>query len=417
MKETSFRPIKIVSIDLAKPLPTIDLTRPGDVSCDGIFCLVRIGPQPLMILELRHPGPVIDPVDLLAAMGSLHPLPRVAEHRAAPAERVAVVIATRDRAESLDRCLTSLFSQNRAPDEVVVVDNAPASTATANLLGARYRGRVRYVLEQIPGLGRAHNTGLRHVSSDIVLFTDDDVVLDRHWLAEMAAPMAEDSAVGCVTGLILPAELETRAQVWTERHGGFGKGLHRRVYDLEANRPKSILFPFTAGQFGSGANMGFRAGVLRRIGGFDAALGAGTLARGGDDLAAFFSIVNAGFRLVYQPQGIVWHYHRRGEEGMRRQAYCYGMGLGAYLTKIVVDEPRLTLRLLAALPAGILHMAGPTSEKAARLPADYPSRLLWMERFGILAGVPGYLRSLAKCRRDDRPRDGLAGRRPAEKEA
>ena len=417
MSAEPFRPTKVVSIDLARPLPTIELARPGDVPYDGIFCLVRMGAQPLMILELQHPGPAIDPADLLAAMGSLHPLPRTAEPSPAAAERVAVVIATRDRAESLDRCLVSLFSQTRAPDEVIVVDNAPASTATADLLAARYRGRVRHVLEPIPGLGRAHNTGLRHVSSDIVLFTDDDVVLDRHWVAAMASPMEEDGAVGCVTGLILPAELETRAQVWTERHGGFGKGLHRRVYDLQANRPKSILFPFTAGQFGSGANMAFRTGALRRIGGFDAALGAGTLARGGDDLAAFFSVVNAGLRLVYQPQGIVWHHHRRGEEGMRRQAYCYGMGLGAYLTKIVVDEPRQALRLMVALPAGLLHMAGPGSEKTNRLPPDYPSRLIWTERLGILAGIPGYLRSLMKRRRDDRPRGGLAGRHPAKRGA
>lgn len=417
MNAIAFQPIKVVSVDLLRPLPAIALSRPGEPSYGGIFCLVRAGAQPVAILELDHPGPVVDPADLLSALGPLHPLPPAARHAPSPAERVAVVIATRDRADSLDRCLGSVFEQTRIPDEVIVVDNAPASTATADLLAERYRGRVRYVLEPTPGLGRAHNTGLRHVSSDIVLFTDDDVVLDRHWVSAMAAPMEEDWTVACVTGLILPAELETRAQVWTERHGGFGKGLRRRVYDLKANRPKSVLFPFTAGQFGSGANMAFRARLLRRIGGFDPALGAGTLARGGDDLAAFFAVVNAGFRLVYQPQGVLWHYHRRGEEGMRRQAYSYGMGLGAYLTKIVMDEPRLALKLLAAFPAGILHMAGPTSQKTARLPSDYPTRLVWMERLGILAGIPGYLRSLAKRRRDDRPSNGLADGCHAEREA
>lgn len=412
-----FRPIKIVDIDHTKPLPAIDLTRPGgDVPYGGVFCLIRSGAQPLAIVEMQHSGSAIEPADLLTEIESVGSLPTVTANRAPARERVAVVIATRDRAESLDRCLASLFDQTRAPDEVHVVDNAPASSATLDLISTHYRGRVHYVLEPTPGLGRAHNTGLRYVSSDIVLFTDDDVVLDRHWVEAMAAPMEEDKAVGCVTGLILPAELETRAQVWTERHGGFGKGLQRRVYDLEANRPKSMLFPFTAGQFGSGANMAFRASALRRVGCFDAALGAGTLARGGDDLAAFFAIVSGGFRLVYQPEGIIWHYHRRGEDGMRRQAFCYGMGLGAYLTKIVVDEPRRAIRLAAAFPAGILHMAGPTSQKTARLPSDYPMRLVWMERLGILAGVPGYLRSLAKRRRDDRPRNGIDARRPAERE-
>jgi GT2 family glycosyltransferase len=402
MSENAFRPIKVVAIDLANPPPSISLVDATKGAYGGIFCLVRSGAQPLSILEFDHPGPVVKTADLLASFASLRPIPSAAANRLRPQEKVAVIIATRDRADSLDRCLASLFDQTRVPDEVVIVDNAPASSATADLLATRYQNRARYVLEPTPGLGRAHNAGLRNVETELVLFTDDDVVLDRHWVAAMAAPMEEDPTVGCVTGLILPAELDTRAQVWTERHGGFGKGLQRRTYDLGANRPKGILFPFTAGQFGSGANMAFRANALRQIGGFDAALGAGTPARGGDDLAAFYSIISGGFRLVYQPQGIVWHYHRPGEDGMRRQAYCYGMGLGAYLTKIVMDDPRRFFRLAVALPAGILHLAGPNSKKTTRLPPDYPARLIWMERLGILAGIPGYLRSLARARRDGR---------------
>ena len=99
-------------------------------------------------------------------------------------------------------------------------------TATADLIAARYAGprAVRYVRENIPGLGRAHNAGLANLSSEFALFTDDDVVVDPNWVAAMAANFDQAGRVGCVTGLILPAELDTRAQFWTERHGGFGKG-------------------------------------------------------------------------------------------------------------------------------------------------------------------------------------------------
>jgi len=205
--------------------------------------------------------------------------------------------------------------------------------------------------------------------------------------------------VGCVTGLILPAELETRAQFWTERHGGFGKGFTRRIFDFEGNRPPGPLFPFTAGQFGSGANMAFSMEAIRRIGGFDPALGAGTLARGGDDLASFCAVLKAGYQLIYEPEAIVWHYHRRGEEGMRRQAFGYGVGLGAYLTKLIVDKPSTVFQLFRALPAGLAHMFGPSAPKNQRLPDDYPASLVWRERLGILAGLPGYLQSRAASKR------------------
>ncbi len=308
---------------------------------------------------------------------------------------ISVIIATRDRADKLANCLDSILAMDYPNFDVIVVDNAPSSEETAELIARRYTagGRVRYVRENEPGLGRAHNAGLARTHAPYVAFTDDDVVVDPNWLGMIASNFSKDETVACVTGLILPAELETRAQYWAERHGGFGKGFERRVFDSQANRPRGRLYPFTAGQLGSGANMAFRTDVLKTIGGFDPALGAGTRARGGDDLAAFFKIIDAGYRLVYEPGAVLWHYHRRDEAGMRRQALGYGIGLGAYLTKLVVDRPTLLLKLAVAAPAGLAHVFGPSSPKNQRIAADYPWTFVWRERCGIVAGIPLYLLS------------------------
>ena len=75
------------------------------------------------------------------------------------------------------------------------------------------------------------------------------------------------------------------------------------------------------------------------------------------------------------------------------------MGLGAYLTKVVVENPKAAARLVAALPAGLVHMLGRSSPKNQRLPSGYPQRFVWKERLGILAGVPGYFRSRAETRK------------------
>jgi GT2 family glycosyltransferase len=317
---------------------------------------------------------------------------------------VRVVVATHDRPGSLSTCLDSLLQQDYPRFEIVVVDNAPSSPETAELVRSRYAGAglVHYIREDQAGLGRAHNTGAADAEASVIAFTDDDVRVDAQWLRALAGSFANAERVGCVTGLILPAELQTRAQFWTERHGGFGKGFERRVFDMQDRPPRDRLFPFTAGAFGSGANMAFRTSALRRIGGFDAALGAGTIARGGDDLAAFYRVVRAGYQLVYEPQGIVWHHHRRSEAGMQRQAYSYGMGLGAYLTSILLEDPRALLRFAAAFPWAVAHMMAPGSPKNSRLPGDYPSSLKWRERLGILAGVPAYFRSRAAVQRQGR---------------
>jgi GT2 family glycosyltransferase len=399
-----FLPIKIVDLDIAHPLPQLEACDPmRNVRYGGVFCLVRSAGRPIKAIEIPFDGEQVSSSKLQAILANeiRTPLlpPRTIHPEAAPF--ISVVVATRDRPASLSICIDSLLRQNYPRFEVLVVDNAPASSATAELVASRYAptGRVRYLCDDRPGLGHAHNYGVANVTAPVVAFTDDDVIVDPHWLAALASDFNASSKVGCVTGLILPAELDTRAQFWTERHGGFGKGFERRVYDLLDNRPSGRLFPYAAGQFGSGANMAFSRVALQRAGAFDSALGAGTLARGGDDLAAFVSVVRAGYTLVYEPEAIVWHCHRRGEEGMRRQAFSYGVGLGAYLTKVALDEPTILLHFARALPAAFKHLLSPSSPKNYRLPDDYPGALIWRERLGILAGVPAYFRSRAALRR------------------
>lgn len=411
MSDPAFRPIKILDVDVCKPMADVAMIEPSTGKrYGGVFCLVRRQGRPIATTEFQFDGDVLTNAELRARIGSDTAVQQAELQPDAPLPKtdgpfVSVVIATHDRADSLARCLDSLIAQTYQSFEIVVVDNAPSTYQTADLIAARYAGprAVRYVRENIPGLGRAHNAGLANLSSEFALFTDDDVIVDPNWVAAMAANFDQAGRVGCVTGLILPAELDTRAQFWTERHGGFGKGFARKVFDLAGNRQPGTLFPFTAGQFGSGANMAFRTEALRQIGGFDSALGAGTLARGGDDLASFYAVLQAGFQIVYEPRALVWHHHRRGEEGMRRQAFGYGMGLGAYLTKVVVEDPSAALRLARALPAGIAHMAGPSSPKNQRLPGDYPGSLVWRERLGIAAGVPGYMRSRMAAARSPMP--------------
>jgi hypothetical protein len=59
----------------------------------------------------------------------------------------------------------------------------------------------------------------------------------------------------------------------------------------------------------------------------------GTMARGGDDLHAFFRVVTAGYTLIYSTAAILKHWNARDYQSLRRQAYGYRTGLAAYLIK------------------------------------------------------------------------------------
>jgi glycosyltransferase involved in cell wall biosynthesis len=306
---------------------------------------------------------------------------------------VTVVIATRDRTESLLRCLAALAKSDYSAFDVVVVDSAPRSETTARAMeeDKAWPFPLRYLHVSQPGLALAHNAALRVVTGEIVAFTDDDVEVYPVWLPAIAQAFQQLDAT-CVTGLILPAELQTPAQLLVERSGGYGRGFTRCIFTRDMSDPEP-MFPFTAGRFGSGANMAFRTDWLVAHGGFDRAMGAGSPARGGDDLAAFVRVVVDGGTLVYEPRAVMRHWHRREYTGMRRQAFGYGIGLGAYLAATLWARPGLAGAMLRGAVPAVRYLLDPASAKNADRGVDFPRELVWRERAGIVVGPFAYAAS------------------------
>ncbi len=426
----TFLPARMMEVELTRPLVDIPPAR----ALTGEWyrrarLLVRLHTQPLGVVEVQLNEIGLSGVDCASAIWNelalvindhlqndglrsiaaltagglvVDETPRCVREREtllAEAPPISIIVATRDRPGELAACLGSLLALAYPRYEIIVVDSAPRRHATAGVV-QRFDGdiRVRYLREEAPGLARAHNRGLREVYNPIVAFTDDDVIVDRHWLAELMRGFSRSDRVACVTGMILPAELETPPQEWLEQFGGFAKGYAPRVFDLADNRPSSPLYPYAAGAFGSGANMAFKTAVLKSLGGFDPALGAGSAASGGDDLAAFFQIITAGYQLMYQPSALLHHRHRREYLGLRRQAYGYGVGLTAYLMKTLFDKPSRVFDFMRRAPAGLAHLMSPRSPKNRKKQADYPGELTWLERKGMLYGSFAYLRSRRQLR-------------------
>ncbi|MGW2786964.1 glycosyltransferase [Streptomyces populi] len=410
-------PVRSPRVRLPVPVVDIDLARPGEFRLPGgrgsarpegrARALVRLHGRPLgMVSAADASGPdglwrALADTAYAELAGQLARY--LAGNRTGPSDGgarrqeprqepvISVVVATRDRPKKLRHCLQSLLRSKYPEFEIIVVDNAPADDRTEVLVHAEFPGRVRYVREPAAGLARAHNVGLARARGSVVAFTDDDTLVDPGWLSALAETFARDARIGCVTGLIVPAELETPAQGVLERQGGFAKGYASRTWSL-SDPPTDPLFPFTAGRFGSGANMAFRTDALRALGGFDTATGAGTPGKGGDDLLAFFEILAAGHTLVYQPGAIVWHCHRRTMDAVAAQVFGYGAGLGAYLTGALLRNPRRMPALLRRLPRGIRYAMTRSHDRGADPEADRSRHLALLEVRGMVYGPCGYLR-------------------------
>jgi hypothetical protein len=193
--------------------------------------------------------------------------------------------------------------------------------------------------------------------------------------------------------MIVPLELETEAQIWFEQFGGHskGRGFGQMVFSPATAHIQSPLFPLPP--FGAGGNMVFRGGVLERFGGFDAALGSGTPAMGGEDTLAFMRVLRAKGTIVFQPTAMVRHLHRRDLEGLRRQFLGYGTGLTATYMSLLLKDPLAIFPLLRLAPRAFREVLGSGGLRHATLEADFPAELLAANRRGLLRGPWAYLRS------------------------
>lgn len=314
--------------------------------------------------------------------------------RSAIGPSVTVAVCTRNRGELLINCLDHLKTLAYPLVDVIVVGNAPVdgSTKAAFDHAVGNDARFRYVVEPAPGLSRARNRALAEATGEIIAYTDDDVIVDPHWVDRLVAGFARDTAVGCVTGLVCTAEIRGAAEAYFDGRYSWGETMDAQRFSRTRNAADP-LFPYSPGIFGTGANFAFRTAFLIGMGGFDPALGAGTPAGGGEDLDAFVRVIQAGAEIAYEPAALVWHHHRADLAGLDRQIYSYGSGLTAFLTKHLLDSATRA-DVLRRIPCGFarLRKVPDAGRKAAPSPVVNARALMIREMIGMVAGPLLYLR-------------------------
>jgi glycosyltransferase involved in cell wall biosynthesis len=393
----------------SKPLDLIldDLADIPNVSgrYDTVQLLVRAGAHPIGSLTVPNRPRELQPPELRRTIAERFASALWVEvasrswiaEAAAPLQsgegpRISVLVCTRNRPHQLEECLARLAAQRHPSYEVIVVDNAPLDEATRTLAE---RFGVRYVIESRPGLDWARNRGLVEALGPIVAYTDDDARPDPGWLLALERGFVSDD-VAAVTGLVAPAELETRAQMLFEAvYGGMGKGFDVQIFSRRAGRAT-----FRPETLGVGCNMAFRAQALRELGGFDPALDAGTPSGGGGDLDALQRVIESGRTILYTPDAVVRHIHRTTMDALRAQLFDNGRAYGCVLCAGFL-RARGRNRLRVVVRAGRWLVQWHLRRIVRRLlrRERLPLRLLLAELGGALASPVYYALSRRTARR------------------
>ena len=276
-------------------------------------------------------------------------------------EPITVVVATRGRPDSLQRCVRAVLACDHPALTVLVVDNDPPDDRTERVVRAIADPRVRYLREPRRGASAGRNRGLAEARTPVVAFTDDDTEPDPAWASRIAGAFAADPELAGVSGPVLAARLETPQERAADVALAWNKGFVPRRFSLDDRPEDSTVFPFSPGLFGIGANMAVRADVVRALGGFDEALGPGARTAGGEDIELLVRIVLDGRVLGYVPSAFVWHHHRPSDDELLSQMRGYARGLGAFLGKVALDR-RARAAAARRLPAALARLRPSTRQ-------------------------------------------------------
>lgn len=217
----------------------------------------------------------------------------------APTLGVTVAIPTYKRAGMLRQTLEGLVRQDYPPEllEILIIDNnSPDDTRAVVESFNAGPHRPRYILETNQGANHARNRAIREARHDIVLFGDDDILIEPDWVREIARPWQENPALrlGAVAGEVIP--------IFPDGCPPWVAGFH----GPQALRPDAG--PLRPGQVPMSASLAFRRGTFAELGYFDTELGRkGGVVFGGDENLAIKRLLKGGYEVWFAPAARALH--------------------------------------------------------------------------------------------------------------
>ena len=297
---------------------------------------------------------------------------------------ISVCIVTSRRHRELGACLRSVVSQEHAPPyEVLVFANADPEV---DVVVREHAPSATIVHAPRTHLGGARNLLVGQASGDLLLFLDDDVVVDPRLLARFSRITREHPRVTVFGGPNLTPPGSSRFQVTQGAVLGsiIGAGPVRRRY---GRHPVGLADE----RFFTLCNLAIRRAAMTAF---------PRDVTGGEENALLIEQSRRKGSMLYDPRLHVFHERRSRLRPFAKQMYKYGSGRGQVIARDVGGlrptylAPVALLAYLATLPL-LLRLIGPVAGAplvvyvVAVLATGV--RIAWPMRDAVAIGIAAHL--------------------------
>ena len=311
---------------------------------------------------------------------------------------VTVGICTWNRAALLREALAAVSRSTLPPRlewEVLVVDNDSADGPQSVVTEFRDALPIRCVREPSPGLSNARNRCVDEARGAYILWTDDDVIVERGWLEEYVRAFRDLPAAAVFGGPVRPRfegePPKWLTAVWTDVQSAYGiRDLGDALTRLDAHRP-----PY-------GSNYAVRR-AEQRAHRYDPRLGRNRDALlGGEEVAVLGAILRGGAQGWWLPAAAVDHWIPKGRQTSRYLARYY-RGQGRVLAFHGFSESAERKRELLGRPLWLWRRAIEAElryrcRRALECPDHWVSSLIRASTaWGMFAGWPRRPRDRKFC--------------------
>lgn len=216
---------------------------------------------------------------------------------------LTAIICTYNRAKYIGNLLESIAVNDlpKSEYEILLVDNNCTDNTREiceTFAEAHKDVNFRYVVEPEQGLSAARNKGIKEAKGDILVYIDDDALVDTWYLRTIVEYIAAHPEIDAVGGPIIPL-YETEEPKWMAHHTK--ELLTGYLYQGEKIGPFIKRYP-------GGGNAAFRACVFQQIGLFNTALGRkGSGLMGSEEKDIFDKMHAQNMQVRYLPKMILHH--------------------------------------------------------------------------------------------------------------